>query len=125
MQPSQIVAVQDVELEGRPGAKEALIWLYRDVVGLALDERDAEEGLCFRSGPIALWYRLVDEPRLATVPCRLVVEVRSLWDVRGQLDERGSSYTMMRGFAWTDRRLSMLDPAGNRIEMKQHWPLWF
>lgn len=124
---SQILAVDHVELETVPGVAEELTWLYRDLAGLALI--DAGSGhpvrIRFRSGPIELRYTLLDEPRLSPIECRVVVEVPSLETVELELQERYIHYTRLQGVTYTDQRLGLRDPGGNRIELKQRWPARF
>ena len=120
---SQIVAVDHVNLQADPGVEPDLVWLYRDVVGLALIEASSTERPCvrFKSGDIELRYGLVPEPNLEPVACRLTVEVPSLTLAEASLIERGIQFERIRGLNHTDRRYSLLDPAGNRIEIKQQW----
>ncbi len=132
MRLSQIVAVDHVELEGVPGAVTDLLWLYQDLVGLTLMASESVEPaappgtlLRFRSGNIELRYRLRSDPVVEAVACRLTVEVPLLGRIEAVLLERSWPYQRLRGLSRTDRRLSLLDPGGNRIEIKQHWPLWF
>lgn len=132
MRLSQIVAVDHVELEGVPGAVGDLLWLYQDLVGLTLMASESVEPtgppgtlLRFRSGNIELRYRLRPDPVVEPVACRLTVEVPLLGRIEAVLLERSWPYQRLRGLRRTDRRLSLLDPGGNRIEIKQHWPLWF
>jgi hypothetical protein len=130
MRTSQIVAVDHVVLEGGPDAAADLVWLYQDVVGLRrLDEQTTpsaadvvESWLCFRSGDLELRYRLRPRPSVESVACRLVVEVTSLPQAVEALEDRRMPFERLRGLNFTDRRVSLLDPAGNRIEIKQHWP---
>ncbi len=130
MRTSQIVAVDHVVLEGSPACEPDLVWLYQEVVGLSPLGADAggfatasdEVWLRFRSGNLELRYRLVARPKLDPVACRLLVEVASLSQAAEALEERGLAFEHLRGLNFTDRRLSMLDPGGNRIEIKQHWP---
>jgi hypothetical protein len=126
MRPSLIVAVDHVDMEGPPGAEADLVWLYRDVVGLQnLAWAETSAGLRFRSGNIELRYHLLSAPATESVACRLTVEVPSVIEVARQFEDRSWSFQWLRGLSRTDRRLSFLDPGGNRVEIKQHWPWWF
>ncbi len=130
MRTSQIVAVDHVVMEGGPACQPDLVWLYQDVIGLSppgagvggFAAASDEVWLRFRSGNLELRYRLVPRPRLDPVGCRLVVEVVSLPQAMEAIEERGFAFEHLRGLNFTDRRVSMLDPGGNRIEIKQHWP---
>ena len=127
MGSGQIIAVDHVELEGAPGLEPELVAFYCDVGQLPRVEGPLGEPprLRFRSGQIELRYALVPTPRLSPVACRLVVAVPRLREARQLLDERKVAYERIRGLGFTDRRLSLLDPAGNRVEFKQDWPRTF
>jgi hypothetical protein len=106
------------------------VWLYRDVIGLKLvpppfDAREYDSRLRFRSGDIELRYQLRQSPETEPLACRLVVKAASLHSTQTALRARRIVFVRLRGMDGTDRRLSMLDPAGNRIEVKQDWPWWF
>jgi hypothetical protein len=77
--------------------------------------------LRFRSARVELRILLKPDPDVDPVRRRAVVSVRSLEAVAATLDERGMAYTRLSGLTWTDRRLSLLDPGGNRVELKQEW----
>ncbi|UCG17613.1 MAG: hypothetical protein JSV19_06190 [Phycisphaerales bacterium] len=132
MRFSQIVAVDHVALEASPGAAPDLVWLYSEVVGLGLIDEGPSEGraggsprIRFRSGDIELRYALVSDPVLEPVACRLTVEVPSLATVEESLSGRAIRVERIRGLRYTDRRLCLLDPGGNRITIRQQWPAWF
>jgi hypothetical protein len=78
--------------------------------------------LRFRSERIELRIRLVERPHLEPVTCRVVLLVASLARAAELLTEQKMDFTRIRGIQYTDRRLSLLDPGGNRVELKQAWP---
>jgi hypothetical protein len=51
----------------------------------------------------------------------LVVSVRDLEATAADLEALGWAYLPISGMIQTDRRLSLLDPSGNRVEIKQEW----
>ncbi len=122
MRPSQIQAVDHIVMEAHPSTQEGLIWFYRDLVGLELSA-DYAEGLMlsFQSARIRLEIRLMESPRVHENGCRLVVSVRDLEWVGKVLEAERIAYQPLSGMTWTDRRLTLLDPGGNRVELKQEW----
>lgn len=123
MDPSRIQAVDHVEMEAPPVAKEALRWFYGEL--LELDERPCEttgsERLCFKSERIELRIRLIDSAHIDGGFVRVTVAVDSVDGAAAVLDERRVPYQIIQGFRHSDRRLQVLDPAGNRVELKQGW----
>lgn len=121
MNPSRIQAVDHVEMEALPAAKEALQWFYGEL--LELEERpyksNGSEGLCFKSERIELRIRLTDSAHIDERSVRVTVAVDSMDDVAACLEERRVSHSIIQGFRQSDRRLQVLDPAGNRVELKQ------
>ncbi len=122
MRPSQINAIDRIELEAAPQARDELIWFYRDLVELEIDESSSDDTvLRFRSARVELRIKLIENPRLDSVRRRALISVRSVIATAEVLDERHLEYTRVTGFNWSDRRLSLLDPGGNRVELKQEW----
>ncbi len=124
MGESRIQAIDDVHLEAPPGIEESLRWFYGTVAGL--EELDCDPGdgssLCFKSERIGLRIRLVDSPQISSTPLRLTINVVSIDNVAERLDGRRWQYALLRGIMFTDRRIETLDPAGNRVALKRHWP---
>ena len=65
----------------------------------------------------------VEKPQVDPVARRLTLILPSLEVAEVLLAERGWSYERLSGISYTDRRLAAFDPAGNRVELKQGWPL--
>jgi hypothetical protein len=88
-----------------------------------LEETDSdgcEPGrLCFKSGRIELRIRCASAPRIESIARRVTILVESLDSVVEQFEERSIPFTRLCGLLYTDRRLEVLDPAGNRIILKQ------
>jgi hypothetical protein len=124
MGESRIQAIDDVHLEAPPGIEGALRWFYGRVAGLDQVKCGPSDGaeLCFKSERIVLCVHLVNHPRITSTPLRLTVNVISLDEVAQRLDERKWHYSLLRGILFTDRRIETLDPAGNRVALKRHWP---
>jgi catechol 2,3-dioxygenase-like lactoylglutathione lyase family enzyme len=123
---ARVQAIDHVDLEAAPGSQAALRWFYSELAGLAcVEDSDGEAAvplLRFRSERIELRIRLVERPHLEPVAGRVVLLVASLARAVELLTEQKMAFTRISGIQYTDRRLSLLDPAGNRVELKQAWP---
>jgi len=122
MRPSQINAIERIVLEAPQDATEDLCWFYGDLVGLTLVSAAVYAGpLLFRSAGVELRIEIKSAPRIEPTRRRALISVQSLTWVIERLEERRIAYTRVSGIDWTDRRVSLLDPAGNRVELKQEW----
>ena len=121
---NRIRAIDHVRLEAPCGIEAALRWFYGDIGGLepASSELEVVGRLCFKSGRLELLIDLLERPRIDPVATRLTILVPSLEEAAAVLDEHSVRYQRISGVMFTDRRLAMLDPAGNRVELKQEWP---
>lgn len=124
MHDSRILAVDHVHLDVPSGLTEKLVWFYGEVGGLAQVVRGGDEPfiLRFRSGRLEIRFREWDDPAIDGMACRVTILVDSLSAVRELLEEADVEYSRLSGTLETDRRLSVLDPAGYRVELKQWWP---
>jgi len=124
MKPSRIHAVDHVHLEAPPGIEEALKWFYGELGTLDEVPWDGapETGLCFKSARIELRIRITNRPTIDEVKRRVTLLVPSLSVAKEQLSERAVGFIEVTGMVGTDRRVQTLDPAGNRVELKQEWP---
>ncbi len=123
MLESRIVAVDHVNLEAPVATEEEMRWFYGEVA--LLDEVHASstvDRLVFKSARIELRIRLRDHPKVEAIDCRVAILVPSLPGTVDLLDDRKVPYDSLSGLRWTDRRLSLLDPGGNRVEFHQYWP---
>ena len=124
MRESQLQKIDNVTLEAPFGLEEELHWFYREVLKLDLVDSDQADDarLCFKSARLELRIWLSKCPRIDPIPRRATVLVESLPGVLELLEERSVPYTRLSGVMFTDRRISVNDPAGNRVELKQGWP---
>ena len=126
MRQSRIVGVDHVHLDAGVGTLEILRWFYGELVGLEeVETRIEESQLRFRSEHLEIRIRLSSNPEIDSVRSRVTILVPSLIETAAQLDERSLEYQRISGINFTDRRLSMLDPAGNRVELRQSWSWCF
>lgn len=123
---SRIVAVDHVLLESDLEVEEDLRWFYGDLV--ALDEVGAagEPGrrLVYKSGRIELRVAFVAEPHVDPIDTRVAILVPSLKEVTDVLDDRKIGFEPVSGLRWSDRCIAVHDPAGHRIELREHWPFF-
>lgn len=125
MNISRILAVEHVELESPFGLESDVRWFYGELA--ALDEvaaapESASSAIAFRSARIELRIRFLETPQIDEVKLRTTILVPSLRDVIHECRARRIDFTPISGVVWTDRRIQLLDPAGNRVELKQSWP---
>lgn len=121
MEPSRIQAVDHVNLEAPYGVDEGMRWFYGEVAALEEVSCDdpATNRLCFRSRQIELRVNFVDSPEIDPLKPRVTILVPSLSEVGERLEERSVPYTTLTGVMYTDRRLEVHDPAGNRVVLRQ------
>lgn len=133
----RLIAVSHVHLEAAPGIEPELHWFYGDLIGLRLVEvslSPSEAGAAglaeadtirFRSDRTELRIKVTEDPDVDPIACRAYFEVPFLAEVAEVLDERKYEYELCQGLRFTDRYLSLLDPAGNRVILRRHWPTSF
>ena len=117
----RILAIDDVHLSAASTAAEAMTRFYTEFITLdPLPAESAENRLAFygypRSGP-RLFVTLLEAPPPPLQKRQLVVQVASLFDLEPVLVERAVPYEWSRGWSYSDRRLCVLDPAENRVEL--------
>lgn len=124
MRHSRIQAVDHVNVESPRGLDDELRWFYGEIA--ELEERPADAtmgpGICFRSERIELRIRFSPEPRIESVDCRVIVGVSSIDEAADRLSERKTPFQRLSGLAGSDRRIQVLDPAGNRVELRLAHP---
>ena len=124
----RLVAINHVELESPRGIENELLWFYGDLLGLdpkpAIAEGDTSVPslLRFRSEPWELRITLLDEPHVDPVACRAVFEISRLERAAEMLQERRYAFTWHHGLRGTDRSISVIDPGGHRVVIRQWWP---
>jgi hypothetical protein len=116
----QIHAVGDILLESPPHRQEYLRIFYRDLIGLreAADVAEPTQ-VVFEAHGRRVTVRLFHDALPSPMRRRLLIQVDSLEKMYERLAGRGVACEVFPGFGLTDRRLVALDPAGNRIEIKE------
>ena len=102
--------------------RDALHLFYVDVLGL--EPAEAERGMvCFQTKRMQVRFLLTLEAQPSPMRRRLVLQIPSLQRMRDRLEEFEIDYEWYNGMSFTDQRIFVLDPADNRIELKQLWLL--
>lgn len=122
----QLIAIADVFIESHPDFFEPMDWFYGELIALRrvepLDDMgESPAEVRFRSDQHDLHVRFTDIPKIEPVAVRVMCEVPFLEDVAEVLTDRKYEHDWLRGLARTDRRIQLLDPAGNRIEIRKRW----
>ncbi len=125
MLESRIVAVDHVTLEAPRESENDLRWFYGELATLDEVVAAAEWGrrIVFKSLRIELRIDLRESPKVDPIDCRLTVRVPLLDEVIEQLEDRKIEFQPISGIHWTDRRITLLDPGGNRVELRKDWPM--
>jgi catechol 2,3-dioxygenase-like lactoylglutathione lyase family enzyme len=125
MRESRILAVAHVELQTHAGREEALRWFYNELIGLEVVDEPSHTPprLRFRSAELELRYSFVPAPNIDEIAHRVTLLVGSLRAARKALEQARMAYTPITGTAFTDRFLSLVDPGGNRVAVRQTWRL--
>ena len=123
MREGRIVAVDHVEMQTHGGREEGLLWFYHGLVGLDVVKEPPRSPPClhFRSAALELRYSFFPVPKIESTAHRVTLLVDSLRVARKVLDDARMPYTPITGTAFTDRCLSLIDPGGNRVAIRQAW----
>jgi len=121
METPRILAIDDVHLWSPPNALEETQGFYVDLLGFdRIPEDTGAEAMRFRGRPRSgpkLVIRLGADPQAAPARRQVLIQVADLVGFAASLGERGISYEEVQGWSFYDRRLTMLDPAGNRVDV--------
>ena len=120
--PPIIHAIRHVRVEAKPEQEPSLRFFYEDVLGLG-PVHDEPGMLCFETKRMRVRILLTPEAQSSRMRRRLVLVVPSLKRMRERLEELEIDYEWYTGMRFTDQRIFVLDPADNRIELKQVWRL--
>ena len=88
----------------------------------ACGQQSSQESGSGASGQIRVVISLVDQPRIDPFGFPMVLAVPSLFEAEKKLSDSGVGFEWAQAIDWADRRLAVLDPAGNRVVLKQEWP---
>jgi hypothetical protein len=117
----RIQAINDVRIEAKPSDQGDMHFFYVEILGLEA-VNDEPGMLCFQTERLSVRVLLTPEAQPSPMRRRLILEIPSLHAMAEKLAELGFEAEWYRGLRLTDQRLFVLDPAGNRVELKQTWP---
>lgn len=118
MHPPKLLAISDVHLPGPANARDALIEFY--VGDLGFERVEATAGIVLRGWPRSgprLVLDLSEEVPPRPMRRQALIEVRSLTAIAEVLTERRVPCEWSSGWFFFDRRLELLDPGGNWVEL--------
>ncbi len=124
MQVPRILAIDDVHLISEPHLEDAVRDFYVDVLGLRPAGRG--EGRLRLAGIPRSGPKVVVELTQEKSPSgrrQILIQTAALTDLAEELLDRGLEPEWTQGFSFFDRRLTVLDPAGNRVELVEFHPL--
>ena len=120
-QAPRILAVGDVRLYAPARAQAEVKSFYWEFLGLDwASEPVGTDEIAFRAHPRSgprLIVKIVDHPPAPTLRRAVQIQVASLADCRERLLENGFLFDGSRGWSFYDRRLTVLDPGENRVEL--------
>lgn len=123
---SEVEAVKDVRAEARPELVEISREFYSEILGLipettgptAHQDPQTTE-LRFVGQRHRLILSFLPHPRINTVKRIALITVKSLEQVRHDLDDRRIEYFPSRSLGGAAERLLVADPSGNLLELRQ------
>jgi hypothetical protein len=127
--PGRVEAVEHVHLQARPEVADQVIWFYGELcllkwAGAELDVKWQDgDSLTFRADKLELRVELVKDPDVDPTYRRVTLLLPDLEEAKSMMADHRYPFVTVSGINYTDRRLTLLDPAGNRVELKQAWPL--
>lgn len=121
----RLEVLQDISIDAPKDLEAELRFFYQQVIGLPEDRPADHTGgwLYFSGQDYRLIVRAGGAPGPPSLRRRAVLEVNSLAEVESLLQEHRIDYVKESGLAITGRRLHVTDPVGNRLELRQSWPL--
>lgn len=128
----QIEAVEHIQMRARADLRDRLLWFYREIAMLDPVADHVDSGcLRLKSSLIELRIELVEDsaidpmvdPTVNPMARRMTLRIPCLDVAADLLSEHKIEFAFISGISWTDRRLVVHDPAGNRVEFRRKWPL--
>ena len=77
--------------------------------------------MAFKSERLRLQIQFCPDPQIEAVAHRVHCSVLSLEEVADALDALKYEYQWIRGMQFTDRAISVLDPAGHRVLIRRRY----
>jgi catechol 2,3-dioxygenase-like lactoylglutathione lyase family enzyme len=119
-----IHAIDDVRLEAPPHRERGLRVFYRDLIGLSeLSEPPEPCQVVFHAHGRRVTIHVFADALASPMRRRLLIQVDSIEAMVRRMRRHGIHCRIWSGIGLGDRRLVALDPAGNRVELKEVRPL--
>lgn len=124
MRRTEVIAINPVVMEAHPDRAERLAWFYVHMVGLRArtPSHGHDDTFEFDADLGQLRIHLKPDARTSPNARKALVAVPNLPAVAARLSKSHLPFNTIRDFCFTGRKLSLLDPGGNRLELQQHWP---
>ena len=120
----EVESIADVWLDGSAQRASEHRRFYTEYLGLVeVEHPPVPEGgpavLCFEGQRNRVCIKSWERPVVDTVPVRAVIAVKSLDALRQILEDNRVMYFSLRGVGGLSHRLQVLDPEGNRLEVRE------
>jgi extradiol dioxygenase family protein len=119
--PPRIHAISNVRLEAKPGLEPEIRFFYVELLGMQHIEGEVGT-VCFETERLEIRIAITPDAQPSPMRRRLILEIPSLDRMQERLEELKIPYERCWGMRFTDQRIFVLDPADNRIELKQNFP---
>ena len=120
----EVESIADVWVDGSVKRASEHRRFYTEYLGLVeVAHAPVPEGgpgvLCFEGQRNRVCIKQWERPVVDTVPVRAVIAVKSLEALRQILEDNRVMYFPLRGVGGLSHRLHVLDPDGNRLEVRE------
>ena len=121
MDTARLLAIDDVHLAAPPTTVADMVAFYTELIGLEhVSDESVGEEVMFRGYPHGgprLIVNLIQERAARTLRRQVLIRIASLTDCADQMTERRTPFVWLHGWSFYDRRLTAVDPGGNRVEL--------
>jgi len=121
----RLLAVGPVTIDAQWRLRAETEQFYAVLIGLGWPQVVVEPSgwglLAFDLDGPDLRVRLTRRPRIWANRPRVVIEIPDLHGLCCRLRAEDVPYQFMHGWCWTDQRIGLWDPSGNRLEVKRLW----
>ena len=123
--PPTVQCVREVRAGLAIESLERMRWFYADLLGMPPWPKAAQLPGAWGVGPArcGLLFQYCHDPDVDPNRRRFVLNVPSLVEVEKKLHEHDWPFQRIHGLGVTDHYLSLLDPAGHRVEIRSSQPM--
>lgn len=118
-------SIREVRLGFAPERRATIEYFYTQVLGFELWPAERQIPGGFGAGDVrrGILLQFRHDPPIEPMRRRCTLAVPSLDAVEARLKEHEQSYTRTRGFGLSDDALTLTDPTGHRLELRQLRPM--